>query len=378
VGLNSLIRAEAEPAPVTWSSRTRDFYERHEMPLDLLFFAGGFVFDIFAASKGIDHLLVIVQQAAYLLLIGGILHLEFVHRARPDTGVPPWLARAWEYRSLALHFCLGTLANLYSIFFLMSASAMSSVAFVGLLFLAIALNEMKVVRDSGVDIKVGLFVLCVFCFFALMAPIAYGRVGAETFAVSLAGTVLALGLFYLSLRVRLGGHDLNRRLLLPGSVVTACFLASYLAGIIPPVPIAARKMGVYHRVERQGEVYALYRDPAPWTSWLVRDQRFVARPGDQIYAFVAVYSPARFEDAVFVRWELRDAAQGWQTSDRLPLTIVGGREEGFRAYTTKRNYSPGRWRVSVETSDGRQIGRLAFTVIAAGPRPTRALVRENY
>jgi hypothetical protein len=135
---------------------------------------------------------------------------------------------------------------------------------------------------------------------------------------------------------------------------------------------------VYHRVERQGEVYALYRDPAPWTSWLVRDQRFVARPGDQIYAFVAVYSPARFEDAVFVRWELRDAAQGWQTSDRLPLTIVGGREEGFRAYTTKRNYSPGRWRVSVETSDGRQIGRLAFTVIAAGPRPTRALVRENY
>ena len=292
---------DAAATAETWPARAERFYARHELPLDLTFFAGGFLFDIFAARAGVDHALVIVQQVAYLAIIGTILHLDFVRQARPAMRFGPRLEPLWEYRGLLLHFCLGTLTNLYSIFFLMSASAVSSAAFLALLFAAIALNEMKAVRRSGVDVKVGLFVLCVFCFFSLIVPMALGRVGVIPFTISLAATVATIGVFYALLRVRLGGRELNRRLLLPGAVVTACFLVSYLAGIVPPVPIAAKKMGVYHRVEREGDAFALYSDPKPWTSWPFWDRTFVARPGDRVYVFVAVYSPARFEDAVFVR-----------------------------------------------------------------------------
>lgn len=369
---------DAPEMPTTWSSRARHFYEQHERGLDLLFFAGGYAFDIVAVRAGIDHGLVVVQQAVYLVIIGTILHLDVVRRARPDMPLPDPIERFWEYRSLPLHFCLGTLTNLYSLFFLMSASTLASVAFVGILFGAIALNEMKAVRESGVDVTVGLFVLCVFCFFALATPMLFGHVGRVPFWSAVMATLVALGLFYGLLRIRLGRHDLNRRLLLPGLVVSACFLVSYVAGIIPPVPVAVKTMGVYHRVEREGGVFALYRDPGSRRIWLFGDPQFIARPGDRIFAFVAVYSPARFEDSVFVRWSYLDPAQGWTTSDRLPLEIAGGREGGFRAYTVKRNYTPGRWRVSVETTDERVIGRLAFTVARGPDSPRRELVRETY
>lgn len=360
------------------AGRARGFYERHWRALDLSFFAGGFLFDVFAARVGVDHALIIVQQAVYLLVIGGILHFDVVRNARPELRFPAPIETAWKYRSLALHFCLGTLTNLYSIFFLMSASAFSTGVFVVLLFGAIAVNEMARVRRSGIDITTGLFVLCVFCFFSLLIPQAMGRVGAVPFGLSLAFTLLALGLFYYFLRVRLGPRDLNRRLLLPGLSVIACFLASYLAGIIPPVPIAAKRLGVYHHVERQGEVFVLERDGEPWRFWEAWDQEFVARPGDQIYVFAAIYSPARFEDSVFVRWSRRNLLGEWITSDRLPLTITGGREGGFRAFTTKQNYTPGQWRVALETSDGREISRLAFTITLAGADPDRVFVRERY
>ena len=42
-----------------------------------------------------------------------------------------------------------------------------------------------------------------------------------------------------------------------------------------------------------------------------------------------------------------------------------------RAIAYKQNYSPGDWEITVETSDGREVGNLGFTVVldeSTGPR----------
>ena len=58
----------------------------------------------------------------------------------------------------------------------------------------------------------------------------------------------------------------------------------------------------------------------------------------------------------------RTPAGDWAASDALPIAIVGGRAEGFGGYTYKQNWTRGEWLVTVETADGREIGRRTLTI----------------
>lgn len=62
-----------------------------------------------------------------------------------------------------------------------------------------------------------------------------------------------------------------------------------------------------------------------------------------------------------MRW-LKDSEDGWLTSDKIPLTITGGREQGFRGYSFKYNYQPGDWQVRIETENGLEIGRISLEI----------------
>jgi hypothetical protein len=361
-----------------WRTRLRGLYGRHETAWHVAFFVGGFVLDVIAARAGVDSPVIILQQVGYLIVIGGILYLDILREAKPDAmRWPAGVERLWRYRGLAVHFSLGALMNMYSIFFLMSASWFSTIAFALLLLVAVVANELKVVQDRGVDVKVGLFVVCVFCFWSLMVPLAVGRVNAWTFAAAWAGTLAVVIAFFVLLRRRLSWRELRRRLVAPGVGVAGAFLAFYLVGLVPPVPIAAKALGVYHLVERRGSDYVAYHERPAWKFWQTGDQQFVARPGDRIFVFVSVFSPARFADTVFVRWMVQ-GADGWEESDRIPIHITGGRAGGYRGFTSKQNYRAGDWRVSVETADGREIGRVYFAVTTAEADPDRQFRLDVY
>jgi hypothetical protein len=260
----------------------------------------------------------------------------------------------------------------------MSASLFSSIVFAVMLFGAVILNELPFIRRRGLDVKVAFFVLCVYCFWSLLVPIVLGHVGRLTFALSCAGTVAVLAILVDRLRRRVGWTSVRRRLLAPGFSVIAGFVAFYLVGWIPPVPVAAKTLGVFHGVERTGDEYQLTYQPAPWKPWRSDDREFIGEPGDRLYVFFAIYSPARFADTVFVHLSRHDAGAGWLTTDRLPIAITGGRRTGFRGFAVKQNYTGGDWRVKVETSDGREIARLHFTVRKREADPARVLVTRAY
>ena len=98
----------------------------------------------------------------------------------------------------------------------------------------------------------------------------------------------------------------------------------------------------------------------------------MARPGDKIYYYAQIYSPARFSDQIYIRWLFKDPKMGWQKTDRIPLQITGGRKEGFRAMATKANYQPGEWRIQVETDLGHEISRIGFQVTLDTSQDPRA------
>ena len=71
-----------------------------------------------------------------------------------------------------------------------------------------------------------------------------------------------------------------------------------------------------------------------------------------------------------MRWYWKPKGGSWKLQDGIPISIVGGREQGFRGYGVKANHQPGEWKVQVETVDDREIGRIYFDVenVAEAPQ----------
>jgi hypothetical protein len=345
----------------SWKSQFFEFYEKYKTRFEIFFFIGGFAFDAVMVSEP-DDLFAILQQIFYLSLIGSILHHELlfrIHRWRPEGKI----AKVWIYRDLLLHFLLGTLLNIYSIFYIKSASLISSLIFLILMIGFIVANEAPVVKRSKVSFKIGLYAICLFSFLSILVPVVLGFVGWIPFTISVFLTGSAFYFqFWLLKRKTDDQQTLFRAVVFPALSVVLVFSVFYSMGWIPPVPLSAKEQGIYHNVEKQNGKYLLSFEKPWWKFWASGDQSFKAQSGDKVFYYIQIYSPARFSDEIYIRWLFKDAKRGWQTADRVPLKIVGGRKDGFRGFSMKSNYQPGDWRVQVETNTGQEISRMYFEV----------------
>ena len=300
----------------------------------------------------VDAWHMIAQQVVYLGVVTAALLQMLAESAEPG---PPRHPRYVAIRSAVLHFLLGTLLNIYTILYFKSSSLLVSFAFLAVLAALLLANESKRFAALGLGFKFALLALCWLSFAAVMVPVATGTIGPGVFLLSvLAG---AVPLAAASLRV-----PRRREVLLPLGLVLLGFLTSYLLRITPPVPLSIPFMGVYHGVERVGPDFRLTHERPEWRFWHKGDQWFRAQPGDRVHVYFRIFSPTRFSDLVVMRWYRK--AEDWVQTDAIPITIVGGRDAGFRGHGFKSNWQPGSWRVQVETTDGREISRIYFRVEA--------------
>lgn len=359
--------ATADSAPPGSGGRLKAIYDRHEVKIAIAAFIGGFLVDVLTVER-IDSWFTIGQQVVYLAVITFALMQMFLDQARPAPVTEGmFVIRRWyyRYRSALLHFFLGTLLNLYAIFFFKSSSLLVSFSFLGVLVLLLIANETPRLKALGLPFKFALLSLCFLSFFALIVPTVIGSLGTAVFLASiLLGCVpLVLIAWWAISRSPEMRARARRQILVPLGVVLIGYLVSYQFKVTPPVPISIPFIGIYHQVERTEEGYKLSHERPVWRFWHNGDQRFLAQPGDRVYVFFRIFSPSRFSDQVVMRWYLKkEVNDRWQLQDQIPIKIVGGREQGFRGYGFKSNYQPGFWRVRVETTDGREIGRIHFSV----------------
>ena len=380
--------APADPPGVSTSTlkRLRLYAARNEHRLSVTFFIAGFLFDILTLGR-IDSWFTIGQQAIYLLVISLIL-VQMLLAEAPATAAAAAPAAAsvaapsaapaaafvagpaaaptsagsrlrhWylEYRNPAIHFLLGALLSAYTLFFFKSSSLLVSFGFMGVVVALLVANESARFKALGLPFKFALLGLCYLAFFAYVVPVLIGQTGLAVFLLS-----MAVGCVPLAAVAFLAARERKRRILVPLGCVLIVFLTFYLFRIIPPVPLSIPFMGVYHGVDRTDAGYRLTHERPFWRIWHNGDQRFRAQPGDKLHIYFRVFSPSRFSDQVLMRW-YRDENRGWALQDTIPIKIVGGREEGFRGYGVKTNYQTGAWKVQVETTDGREIGRIYFSI----------------
>jgi hypothetical protein len=356
--------------------RLKLYFDQNERGVAAVFFTGGFGFDILTTGT-IDSWLTIGQQVLYLLAVTAVLLHMFLAQGAPapELALLPAPKRwYYEYRSALIHFALGALMNLYAIFFFKSSSLLVSFGFLAFLITLLIANESRRLKARGMHFKFALLALCFLSFAAAVVPIIAGSIGLGVFLLSMLVGCLppAAAAWWIGSRRPELFAQARRQILVPLGIVLTGFLASYLLRVIPPVPLSIPFIGVYHAVERTEEGYLLSHERLWWRFWHNGDQWFRAQPGDKVYVFFRIFSPARFSDEVRIRWfwkPWRPGGPGWALQDSIPIKIVGGRKEGFRGYGVKANYQPGAWKVQVETTDGREIGRVYFDLETVGVVP---------
>ena len=329
------------------------------------------MFDTVAVGRP-DSWHMVAQQAVYLAVVTAVLtQMFFVADEPPADTLSGLRRRYYRHRLAILSFFLGTLLNLYTLFFFKSSSLLVSFSFMLVMIALLLLNEFGPFKRLGLAFRFALLSLCGLSFCATVVPVVFSQMGIVVFLASMAiGCVPMLVLAgWIRKRAPERSPAVRNQMIVPFGLVLVVFLAAYLFRVIPPVPLSIPFIGIYHGVERTKDEYRLSHERPAWRVWHNGDQQFLAQPGDRVFVFFRVFSPTRFADEVRVHWFLRQE-RGWSAQDSIPIKITGGRAEGFRGYGFKTNYQPGEWKVQIETTDGREIGRVYFTLetTPASPR----------
>jgi hypothetical protein len=154
------------------------------------------------------------------------------------------------------------------------------------------------------------------------------------------------------------GRGLGRRalaVLITGLVLAVAALAG-AAQLVPPAPLRFVAGGIGTRVVNRE---------------LVDARSVFPQAPERLVCLTAIAAPRGLKDKLRHVWRHEGTARA-----EAQLEIRGGRAQGFRAWSYKRNPAPGRWSCTVETESGQMLGRVTVTVGNAPPPPKRKPAEE--
>lgn len=344
-----------EPA-ISWA-------RRHERQISALSLAGGFAFDSMTFGR-IDHAITQAVFIVYLLVAGITIAVLHGLESRPDGKKPSDKTRT--ILVAITQFALGCLLSGFCVFYIRSASLTSSWPFL-LAMLAIFIgNEYMRRYHARLVFSALLLYFALYSYAIMLVPVVSGRMGPRWFIAS--GVVAVVVFFFFMQALKRLGHDRYRGArmqVFAGMVTITAFLnAAYFLRVLPPLPLVLTQVGVYHDVKRDGANFeaSAEDEPPEWEALFGTRPILHVQPGSKLYLYTAVFAPRGLHTRIVHDWQWLSPGKGWQTQQRVRVEITGGREDGFRFYTTKSAVKPGQWQVNILTGDGRSVGRVRFAV----------------
>lgn len=337
------------------------WYERYVSPLSLL---AGFLLDTFIFRQ-VDLWVSSLALLGYLSIASvGIVVINLIETGRwRNRFLVPFL----PFIAVAVQFAFGGLFSGFVILYSQSAAlAVSWIFIVGLAALMIA-NERFRKRYLEFSFQISIFFIALFSFCILFLPVVFNTVSQWLFfaSVAMSAGILALFLWVLAGFFPELVRKEKKRVMRNAIGILIVFIGLYLMNAIPPLPLALKEGAVFHSVVKTPTGYLVEQEHLPWYQRYLRyNTTFHKTPGEAAYVFTAIFAPAKLSTRIVHEWQRYDEVAGeWVTKDTIEFPIIGGRDEGYRGYTLRRNPEPGKWRVNVETSFGQLIGRVAFTVV---------------
>ena len=351
--------------------KTSLWYGKYERPISSVSLVGGFVFDALTLER-IDRVWDNFWVLAHIVIVG--LFMILVHSGERMEGdeTNPEKLHFWYVN--ILQFFFGGLLSVFLVFYFRSSDLSVSWPFLLILALAFWANESLKKHFVRLTFQVSLFFLSLFSCAIFLVPVLAHQIGAKIFLISGLLSLLFMAVFlYLIYTVdkKVFRKSKKGMFFAIGGIYIAMNIF-YFTNLIPPIPLSLKDSGIYHLVSKDSDDnYIAKYEPQGFFHFLSIYDEFHVRPGDDVYAYSAVFSPTNLNITIIHRWQYYDnGTKKWIDYSRVPLQLIGGRDEGFRTFSVKNDIFPGEWRVNVETTRGQVIGRLRFQVLQVDSAPT--------
>lgn len=347
------------------------WYKRYKKHFASIALVGGFIFDIFTLQR-VDALWENIWIILHLLLVASsilLLSRREKQRDTTDSRLDFWLIAL-------LQFSFGGLLSAFLILYFRSASFGTSWPFLLILFLAFIANERFKDYHQRLIFQISFFYLSLLSFAIFSVPVIVGSIGPFVFILSGVASLIVIKIFLILLKVTSkDGFVDSGKAVSAVIIIFAVMNVLYFSNVIPPIPLSLKDAGIYHSVSSDGSGnYLLTGEARGPLDYLNIYEKVESVAGKPLFAYTAVFSPAKFNTRVVHEWQRYDEALGrWNTMSRVNLPISGGREQGFRTYSASEVVS-GKWRVNVLSERGLVLGRVRFVVSWVNSDP--ALVTE--
>ncbi|MCX6787138.1 MAG: DUF2914 domain-containing protein [Candidatus Kaiserbacteria bacterium] len=350
-------------------------YERH---LSALAMVGGFIADNLLFER-IDLWQTQAVFATYTAICFVSIPLLHWIEARVGRGKP---RPRWRLLlPFATQFALGGFWSGFVIFYGRSAVFGASWPFLVLLFLIFLGSEYFHHYHERLVFTSVLFFFALYSYAIFAVPVYTGSIGTLTFLESGVVALCIFELFIILLRI-LGRERFLAdvwRIRIGALCVLAVINVSYFTNILPPLPLSAEAAGVYHTVVHVSNTYLAEGEIDPWrVRYLGFAPTVHVTQGASLSAYSSIFAPTTLTTTIVHRWQWYDGVKNkWVTKSVIAYPIAGGRDGGYRGFSTVRMSVMGKWRVNVETVDGRLIARIPFTVEQVTTSPPETTITLN-
>ncbi|HWA89381.1 MAG TPA: DUF2914 domain-containing protein [Rhizomicrobium sp.] len=340
---------------------------RYERQLSAVGMVTGFVTDNFMFRRvdlpNTQVLFILYLSVAAISIL--ILHSLNAHRD-PEAPQPRW--QSWL--PFASQFALGSLWSGFLIFYTRSAVLIASWPFLLVLAAIFIGNEAFKHYHARLVFTATLLFFALFSYAIVTVPIFVHRVGVFPFLLAglAAIAVFTVFLWLLFLFGRKSFVASKWQMIGGAALVYLLINVFWFTNILPPLPIALARSGVYNMVKHVGDDYIGTAEQQPWYVNPTLPAVVHLSPGDPVYVYSAVFAPVRFTTEIVHKWQhYNPTRKRWTAVSVVTYPINGGRDGGYRGYTIKRKPLDGDWRVDISTGDGHLLGRVRFKIVHTPP-----------
>lgn len=334
-------------------------YERYVSPVTLVC---GFILDSIMLRR-IDVFFSNALLIGYLFISALSIILLNVHQTREE-------ARRSETFHITLiflmQFCLGGLFSASFLFYSKSGTVIASWPFLLMIFAYVIGNELLRKHYVLLGFQISVFFTALFSYLIFFLPIILGQMGDSIFLLSGIASLMITGIFIYVLSWFAPQRTQESASIMVSAVIVLFggINLLYFTNLIPPIPLALKEAGIYRSLSRLPDgTYLVQGEEQDWFGIISPDPTIHIVPGEPLYLLSSIFAPTNLKTDIVHTWQYYDDTdKAWTVADTVKLSITGGRDGGFRTYSSRENIFPGKWRVDVATPRGQLIGRMAFTV----------------